>query len=635
MMRWDMAGFVGRSTPAMPIRWVVQGGNPLQPQQQSQVQARLQAFLQQCRLSPVLTQWANGVLPDGSRYRLYAHNGAVEVVVAPMAMGQEVSNYAAWPVFYEPGYVAPLYEREFLNDEPVPLGYIVETVTYQNFSQNGTDLGVFEHTRTREIHIRDFAHTQSYTFTPTKWDDGAYGVHSFSNWLPGVNKNIDAPYGTESSQSTLPIHQITSFIDGISVNDSRIVITTRVMTDGGSWIRWDTLTIPRALERIGNFEAGTGTEYWRGVCNGTVVTDIGKNQASISVDVQATLAVCDAIIEELRPKPHPLIMPKRIEGRQTIGAGVTAWCKAGLGNDPHRNARILRFPYLTRYKPKGANVLEMLQQGSVGAPSVEHVGADDMVKQVTRQSIFDAAYRKTATPWKGLERGQELAALDSFRSGVVNATLSQLAVTTPDYHGGEPAQCIVNAFTSVIPSWMVAAQSLGLQEVQQQEQGAPIVFDSQIPAGVRLVLLHLEYEVFDPYTGTWIWCAVPKMVNCDAVWVPPLSNYYYVHPEGEPSIRAVRSVGATVHVRSASGWSAPSDVPSTRWSSSYVTTDLNVPSAIAIAINLPPDAYPASATGPGVLWKGGLSNAAALRKQPVTDVSHICAHALKLVGVDK
>ena len=85
MMRWDMAGFVGRSTPAMPIRWVVQGGNPLQPQQQSQVQARLQAFLQQCRLSPVLTQWVNGVLPDGSAYRLYAHNGAVEVTVAPAA----------------------------------------------------------------------------------------------------------------------------------------------------------------------------------------------------------------------------------------------------------------------------------------------------------------------------------------------------------------------------------------------------------------------------------------------------------------------------------------------------------------------------------------------------------------------
>jgi len=407
-------------------------------------------------------------------------------------------------------------------------------------------------------------------------------------------------------------------------------------TEGGGWVRGIySLTIPRAPEAIGHFEAGTGMEYWRGLCSGNVTTSPGQTQAAISVDATGTVALCEAIVEQLRIKPHPLLAPKRIAGRQAIGRAVSAWCKRGLGDDAHRNARILRFPYLTRYKPKDGNVLEMLKQGSVGAPSVEYVGADDMVKQVTRQSIFDAAYRKTATPWKELERGEELAALNGFRTGVVNAALSKLVVTTPSYHGVEPAQCIVDALSSAIPAWMVDAQSQGFDEVPQGELGAPVVFDSQIPAGVRLVLLHLEYEVFDPYTGEWIWCAVPKTVKCDAVWVPPLSNHYYVGPEGEPSIRAVRSAGATRYVRTRQGWGKSVQVPLAAWGASYVTTDLDAPSAVAIAINLPPEAYPASTTSEGVLWKGGEIDASALRKLPLTGVSHLCAHALKIAGVDK
>lgn len=637
MMRWDVAGFVGAARQTLPIRWVVQGPHPLAPEQRAQVQARLQNFLTQCRLSRAPTQWDNGTLPDGSRYRLYAHNGAVEVAVEPRGVTGKITNYAAWPVFYEPGYVAPLYEREFIDDDPVPLGHVQETVTYRRFIKDGYDFGFFESMRVREVHVRDFVHTQSSTFTPAFWDDGVYGVYSYSNWLPGVNRNIGGSYGSGpgSGSEDVRTRQSTRVIDDIDVKDGQIVITTLVRTEGGSWIRGDGLTIPRALENIGNFDAGTGTEYWRGVCNGTLETNLSWTNASISVDVNATLAVCDAIIEQLRAKPHPLLVPKRIEGRQVIGRAVSAWCKRGLGDDVHRNARILRFPYLTRYKPKDGNVLEMLEQGSVGAPSVEYVGADNMVKQVTRQSIFDAAYRKTATPWEGLERGEELAALNGFRTGVVNAALSKLVVTTPPYHGVEPAQCIVDALSSAIPAWMVDAQSQGFDEVPQGELGAPVVFDSQIPAGVRLVLLHLEYEVFDPYTGEWIWCAVPKTVKCDAVWVPPLSNHYYVGPEGEPSIRAVRSAGATAHVRSAGGWSEAVDVPYASWSASYVTTELDVACAIAIAIDLPPAAYPASATAEGVLWKGGMPDAAALRKVPVADVSHICAHALKLTGVDQ
>lgn len=84
MMRWDVAGFVGAARQTLPIRWVVQGPHPLVPEQRAQVQARLQNFLTQCRLSRAPTQWDNGTLPDGSRYRLYAHNGAVEVAVEPL-----------------------------------------------------------------------------------------------------------------------------------------------------------------------------------------------------------------------------------------------------------------------------------------------------------------------------------------------------------------------------------------------------------------------------------------------------------------------------------------------------------------------------------------------------------------------
>lgn len=91
MMRWDVAGFVGAARQAMPIRWVVQGPHALQPGQRAQLQARLQNFLTQCRLSRAPTQWANGALPDGSRYRLYAHNGAVQVVVEPLPPGLEKS----------------------------------------------------------------------------------------------------------------------------------------------------------------------------------------------------------------------------------------------------------------------------------------------------------------------------------------------------------------------------------------------------------------------------------------------------------------------------------------------------------------------------------------------------------------
>jgi len=632
MMRWDVAGFVGAARQAMPIRWVVQGPHALQPSQRAQLQARLQNFLTQCRLSRAPTQWANGALPDGSRYRLYAHNGAVQVVVEPRSATDTITNYVAWPVFYEPGYVAPLYEREFIEDDEVPLGYILESATYQKFSVGGDDLGFFLNTRVMEIHIRDFTFTQTWGFTPTLWDDLAYGVHSFAGVLPGVDKNIGGEYGADTDQSYDRYHRI----DSIDVSDSRIAIATSMRTEGGGWVRGIySLTIPRAPEAIGHFEAGTGMEYWRGLCSGNVTTSPGQTQAAISVDAMGTVALCEAIVEALRPKPHPLIMPKRIEGRRDIGASVMAWCKAGLGDDLHRNARILRFPYLTAYQPKDSELLGRLQQGSVSALSVHAVGVNDVIKQVSTQSVTYAAYQMAAIPWKGQQRGHDLTALAGFRSGVVNATLSKLAVITPDYHGVEPAQCKVDAFNSAVPQWMLDAQRLGLRRVPANEQGAPVVFDAQIPAGVVLVLVHLEYEVFDPYTGQWIWCAVPKMAQCDAVWVPPLSNYHYVAPEGEPSIRAVRSAGATRYVRTRQGWGKGVQVPLAAWGASYVTTDLDAPSAVAIAINLPPEAYPASTTTEGVLWKGGKIDASALRKLPLTGVSHLCAHALKIAGVDK
>ncbi len=137
-------------------------------------------------------------------------------------------------------------------------------------------------------------------------------------------------------------------------------------TEGGGWVRGIySLTIPRAPEAIGHFEAGTGMEYWRGLCSGNVTTSPGQTQAAISVDATGTVALCEAIVEQLRIKPHPLLAPKRIAGRQAIGRAVSAWCKRGLGDDAHRNARILRFPYLTRYKPKDGNVLEISKRGEM------------------------------------------------------------------------------------------------------------------------------------------------------------------------------------------------------------------------------------------------------------------------------
>lgn len=641
MMRWDVAGFVGAARQAMPIRWVVQGPHALQPSQRAQLQARLQNFLTQCRLSRAPTQWANGALPDGSRYRLYAHNGAVQVVVEPRSGADTIANYVAWPVFYEPGYVTPLYEREFIEDDEVPLGYILEIVIYQEFTVGEDDMGFFQTTRVVEIHIRDFTFTQTWGFAPTIWDDVTYGVYSYAGVLPGVVKDIADSSGDGIDQSRSSYYRI----DSVIVQDHQIAISASLRTQGGGWVASAyNLAIPRRAEDMGLFDTGTGTERWRGLCSGTVTTHPSPSQehADISVDVEGTIALCDAIIEQLQPKPHPRLAPKRVYGRQVIGNAVSAWCKQGLGNDAHRNARILRFPYLTQYRPKDASVLEMLKQGGVSAPVTTAVGAGrNMIKQLTRQSISDAAHRMTATPWQGLERGQDLVALTGFRSGVVNAALSKLIVSDPDYHAAEPPQQVVEAFSSEIPDWMTAAQSQGLEKVtqeeqeEQEEQGAPVVFDEQIPVGTALVLVHLEYEVFDPYTGQWIWCAVPRMVNCDAVWVTRLYRHTYVEPEGEPAIRAVRSSGATKYVRTRGGWSGGAPVPLAAWGASYVTTDIDAPSAVAIAINLPTEAYPASTTTEGVLWKGGKIDASALRKLPLTGVSHLCAHALKIAGVDK
>lgn len=636
-MRWDVAGFVGAARQAMPIRWVVQGPHALQPSQRAQLQARLQNFLTQCRLSRAPTQWVNGALPDGSRYRLYAHNGAVQVVVEPRSATDTITNYVAWPVFYEPGYVTPLYEREFIEDDEVPLGYVLVTTTSQHFSQHGDDLGYHLKTHTVETHIRDLTFTQTTTFTPTLWDDGAYGVYTFNGVLD-VSSYRPPSEGHGSGGSSNPRYYR---IDRITVNNIRIVISISLRTEDGGWTSSDfSIAVPRRAEDMGLSGVLGGNGRWSGLTYGSL--NNRTLESDVSVDVEGTIALGNAIIDELdfiNPKPHPRLAPERIEGRNVIGNAVSAWCKQGLGNDAHRNARILRFPYLTQYRPKDASVLEMLKQGSVSAPVTTAVGADrNMIKQVTRQSISNAAHRMTATPWKGLERGQELVALTGFRSGVVNAALSKLIVSDPGYHAAEPPQQVVEAFSSEIPSWMVTAQSQGLEKVPQEEQeaqGAPVVFDEQIPVGTALVLVHLEYEVFDPYTGQWIWCAVPRMVKCDAVWVTHLYRHAYVGPEGEPAIRAVRSSGATKYVRTRGGWSGGAPVPLAAWSASYVTTDIDAPSAVAIAINLPAEAYPASTTTEGVLWKGGKIDASALRKLPLTGVSHLCAHALKIAGVDK
>lgn len=631
MMRWDVAGFVGGSKPAAPIRWHVVGGNPLLPEQRAQVTAKLQGFLQQCRLSIAATQWANGELPDGSPYRLYWSQGSAEVSIAPRSVDtMKVLNYVAWPVIYEPGYVAPIFDRGVIQEVSDDLGYIIETGVFTNFSLDGNDFGFFQTSLRRDFFIGGLTFSHEETFQPTAWDEGAQGIHTVTGMFPGVSMAGFAPGYGGYDQSYSYYHQITK----IEITADAVSIQTRTQTDTGGWVTGVYSTrIPRNPAAMGYFTDAMG-DYWVGLCSGTVNTAVYPVVADIQVDVAGAVALCEAIIAEFEGgKPHPQLQAKRIAGRAVISAAVGKWCKAGLG-DYHRNARILGFPYKTYFTPKDENLLQALLTGSISEEAVQRLNDKGIWKNKTTKSVSQAAHRMPGCPWSGGQRGAEFLALTGFRDGVVAASLSALKVVDNEFHVTEAQQYQVDSLESGKPLWMQNAQALGLERAAK-DKGQPLVFDSQVPQGVALVVLHLEFEVFDPYTGLWLWIPVPGMVQFDAVWIADLGRYSYIPPAGEPAIRAVRAAGATRYRRTQQGWSQGTASAFADWQAPFASTNLNVPSAVAIAINLPEVGYPASSETDGVIWKGGPKDAAALRALPLADLFHICAHALKAAKVDK
>lgn len=633
MMRWDVTGFVGSGKPASPIRWHVVGANPLLDVQRAQVTTKLQAFLAQCRLSLASTQWANGELPDGSRYRLYWSQGAAEVAIEPRSVDtSKVLNYVAWPVIYDPSYVTPIFDREIIRDSMDDLGYIIEVGVFTNFSQGGVDFGYFQTSLRRDFYIGGLSFSHEVTFEPTYFDDGAQGLHTFTGMFPGVTMATLAPgVGFGSDQSYSYYHQIT----GITVTDDSVAFRTRTQAEGGGWIGGVYSTnIPRNPANMGYFQGGASGEHWVGMCSGTVNTATHPPTHSISVDVAGTVALCEAIIDEIDgSKPHPRLQAKRMAGRTAISDGVSGWCRGGLG-DFHRNARILNFPYKTKFKPKYEGFTNALLSGAVTDQTVSELTHNEMYKRKTSRAVEHAAHRMPNTPWVGSERGKEFSALSGFRSGVVSAALSRYRVIDNFFHAAEAEQYVIDSLTNALPAWMEAARRAGV-ELAPQDAGEPLAFDSQIEVGTTLVLVHLEYEVFDPYTAQWLWMAVPGMAQFDAVWIADLGRYTYIPPAGIATIRAVRAAHATKHRRTAQGWGPAVVVPHAEWRSAYVSEDLEVPSAVAIAINLTEQAYPASSDDDGVLWKGGPDDASVLRAQPAENLSHICAHALKVARVDK
>ena len=287
----------------------------------------------------------------------------------------------------------------------------------------------------------------------------------------------------------------------------------------------------------------------------------------------------DRIIEGFKtpPSTKPIVNLRRI-GRAAQIESLRLSLDAGVGL-PHLAARYLAMPFNIISKPDG--VLPAGPAGAVTAtaPSgTTHRAVTYALNGAVRESAWvdnlvepwDAApFSRDIAPYN-LDAphllGRDMADPTNLFGWQAFGSFDRLARYRP-FHAAERAYVDPRDLAGVTfndrPGYK-ALMEKGV--VLSNDTTLRVSADGYVPAGTKLTMVQLEYEVFDPYTEQWIWTPHVRITQYDSIWIEDPGDYILsplVASDSEGnSPRRIRFRRAFEQTRNANQtWTAPKNVP--------------------------------------------------------------------------
>lgn len=345
----------------------------------------------------------------------------------------------------------------------------------------------------------------------------------------------------------------------------------------------------------------------------------------LATTYQAWLDACQAIDDMYPPLgPYPGMAEFRAQERENQLTALRKWLDGGVQSSPHLAARMLEFPWNIATKP--ANTLPTLGDVTATGPNGGDInryldftvtGADRQAivpDPITDNPIDEAQFGHDAPH----PLGRDFAMPRCLFGWVANGTYQRYAAYRA-FHNAEPPEVRPHDLSTI--AFDVRSQYnqfLAAGVVRATTNDARVNSDGYVPAGTRLTVVHLEYEVFDVFTGQWIWTPCFDIRRFDSLWIASLGRYTMppapVPPDGADRPRRVRIRKVqTLRRKPDMTWSVPELVDPKKlkdegvWDKEVLSGTGNNPFAVVIFEGLPQTAFPiANGVLSPPLWSGDL-----------------------------
>lgn len=367
---------------------------------------------------------------------------------------------------------------------------------------------------------------------------------------------------------------------------------------------------------------------------------------------QAWLDACQAIDDMYPPLgPYPGMADLRAQEREKQLTALRNWLDGGVQSSPHLAARMLECPWNISTKP--AAILPMMGAVTATGPSGGDInrhldftvtGADRLAivpDPITDNPIDEAQFGHDAPH----PLGRDFAMPKCLFGWVANGTYQRYAAYRT-FHNAEPPEVRPHDLSTI--AFDVRSQYnqfLSAGVVRATTNDARVNSDGYVPSGTRITVVHLEYEVFDVFTGRWIWTPCFDIRRFDSLWIASLGRYTMppapVPPDGADRPRRVRIRKVqTLRRKPDMTWSAPELVDPKKlkdegvWDKEVLAGTGSNPFAVVIFEGLPPTAFPiANGVLSPPLWSGDLKIIRELLAQEwdgSLNIPPLVAHALDI-----
>lgn len=662
---------MGRSPPVLTC------DTQLNETQQREVRYHYTVFCTAKRLSISPLHMVERILSDGSRLRMDSIHGKDRLFVWPVAVKSQGSGLvAAYPVFTELA-LSPVYNRQVLDagsftkppypDEPH------FTVPFPQLQYAITPRFVFSRTFVGYTYLgtpNPITGEYPYTLSRYTWHSMVIMGGEIVSDIVGTNSFSSNVHGTYTEFSTDVPQNVTIASSDPSIPDFPITIDPNVLwsaafnaadsfPDHPDGTRIDTLgvgaiatyqrddgqtqplavgpDVPSPGGGITYIGAALNTGLWDSAIslNASAASEQAANQAAYEAAVAGWYAERDnwtattyqdwldacAEIDAMYPSSGPILALYgiRAQARSAQVSALRDYYAQGMAKR-HLAARITAFPWNIRTKPK----TDLPTTGTITATGVliandtdryiEFTASDADRKAVVPDPSVDPMYSSEFPSDPPHPLGRDIAIPTCIFGWQASGEWQRYAAYRP-FHDAELPQItgLDELSMSVRPGYD-AYLGEGVEYTDLLDR--VICSDGYVPAGTRITMVHFEYEVWDAYSGTWLWTPHVDLVTVDAVWIVSLGLYTLPplkeKPTGAMSPRAVRIQRVRIQTRQSDfSWAAPKDIAiDAPWQKTVTSVSDGQPPMIAIVEGLAPTAVPAAGTtvfpyGARALWSDG------------------------------